>query len=175
MPRLRRRLFTLLCSLCLILCIFISILWLRSRYFSEVLTWSNARGPRTIYTTRGGLMIDVLLIDWSGQRDQFRPLKYQRDELREPFNYIPDLSVENGDIDVQWQWAAFSWWERRNPRLNRRLIILSTPFWPIALATALLPMAWLTARVRSRHHHQLRLRSPRHPAAKPLPRMRCCP
>jgi hypothetical protein len=146
----RRLLLTLLSSLSLLLSLATLVFWIRSHHLTDHLSWRNAHGSRVIYTAQGHLMLDLFFTDWSNCPDQYQPLKYRPDISLPPMNYIPILNFDPGDIDTTFQHAGFYWWERRNPRTNRHLIITGAPFWSIAAVTALLPLIWMTLRLRSR-------------------------
>jgi len=144
-----RRLFTLLNILSLLLFLAALILWVRSHQLTDHLSWRNARGSRVIYTAQGHLMLDLFFANWSNHPGQFQPLKYRPDISLAPINYIPVLNFDAGDIDTTFEHVGFYWWERRNRNTNRHLIIVGVPFWSITIITAILPVTWLTLRLRS--------------------------
>jgi len=144
-----RRLFALLTILSLLFFLATLILWVRSHYLSDQISWKNGHGARTIYSADGSLVLDLFFIDWSRQSAAFQPLKYRRDLRLTPMNYILALNFDTGDLYIQWQHAGFCWWERRSPAAGRRLIIMALPFWFVAIIPAILPATYLTLRLRS--------------------------
>jgi hypothetical protein len=144
-----RRLFALLTIFSLLVFLATLILWIRSHHLSDQIQWRNSNGARTIYSAEGSLVLDLFFIDWSREPIEFRSLQYQRDQRRAPLNYILLLNFDAGDIDIEWKHAGFSWWERRSPKAGRRLIIMALPFWFVAIFPGILPVSYLTLRLRS--------------------------
>src|SRR4051812_23101234 len=124
----RRYFFAILSVPSLLLFTATVILWIRSHYVTDHLSWRNAHGSGVIYTARGHLMIDLFFIDWSKYPAEFQPLKYYRDLSLPPMNYIPILNFDRGDVDFTFEHAGFYWWERRNAITQRRIIIAAAPF-----------------------------------------------
>ena len=54
------------------------------------------------------------------------------------------------DVNFDWEWHGFAWHHNRNTRHGTLHAEGFVPFWSVAAATALLPLAWTTSRLRSR-------------------------
>jgi len=150
MARSLRHLFRFLAALSVLLFIASLILWFRSHRFTEMVSWRNAHGSRSIRTASGYLVIDVLNADWSPNPAYFQPLLYDRVIVRPPFNYFKLLGGSIGDIDTDWERAGFEWREKRNPGRQTLLVMFVIPFWAISLVSCLLPGAYIGLRLRTR-------------------------
>lgn len=146
-----RRPHTLAAAISLLLCAATAALWVRSHTTTDMVSWRNKGGARSVRTATGSLEIALLLADWTAEPpQQFHAPQYQRDLPRPPFNWILLMGGSTGDTLADWQHAGFAWHQRRNARLGTLHAIAVVPFWAIAAATAALPLAWTTARLRSR-------------------------
>src|SRR4051794_28930657 len=88
MSRLLRHVFSLITILGVLLFIATVSLWIRSHRFTEMISWRNAHGSRSIRSASGSLVIDWLSADWSPNRAFFQPLRYDREQVHLPFNYL---------------------------------------------------------------------------------------
>jgi hypothetical protein len=150
MRRLARHLFTLCAALSMLLCIAICFLWARSYRMSEQINWRNAGGWRAVRTASGNIDVALLLADWSAYPQEFRRPTYQRDIAQPPFNYLIEMGGNWDDVNFDWEWHGFAWHHNRNTRHGTLHAEGFVPFWSVAAATALLPLAWTTSRLRSR-------------------------
>jgi len=155
MPRL---LFTLASILSLLLlCIALATFWLRSYTLSDQLFWNRADGRFWSYSAPGRLVLGR----WrSSPFDQPLPtedhaLEYRHDTIAYAGNRFLFMNGEIGDIDISNEFAAFAWYEKRT-RTGRIYSQWVSPFAPLAAATAILPLTWLTLATRS--HLRLRRR-----------------
>jgi len=132
----------------------ICILWPRSHYVSDNLTWCNASGWREIYTWRGHLVINRLPGDYSASPQQFQKFKFEQEDILQ--RSLPDLDPrkqlggEPDDTHSTWQRAGFAWQELRNARLGTNQVAAVLPLWSLALVTALPPSIWTIGRIRRR-------------------------
>jgi len=130
----------------------ICILWPRSHYVSDNLTWCNASGWREVYTYRGHLVINLLPGDYSASPQQFQKPKFDREDILQ--RSLPDLDPrkqlggEPDDTHSTWQRAGFAWQELRNARLGTRQMAAVLPLWSLTLITAILPSLWTIRRLR---------------------------
>jgi predicted RNA-binding Zn-ribbon protein involved in translation (DUF1610 family) len=143
----RRRLFTLLSAMSLLLCVGTCALWARSYKLSDQLDWDG--GWRTVNSAHGRIVVGLLLGDRSGLPAQFYGLKYRRDTAYRPFNYLLELDAEQGDTDLSWEWGGFAWYSKQNAR-GVLYGMAVAPFWCVVAATAVLPLGWATMRWRPR-------------------------
>ena len=146
----RRGLFTISSAISLLLCIAVCTLWIRSYWLGDTVTWANADGHRRIRTASGSLSIHLALEDWSTVPARFQPLRYQRDDWSTPMNWHVFLSPNPGNVHTSWEFAGFAWYQLRNTRTGARSVISVTPFWSLALVTAVPPLIWVTRRLRDR-------------------------
>src|SRR4051812_5713509 len=115
MPRALRHIFALATIVSLLLFIATLILWFRSHRLTDMVSWRNANGSKSIRSAAGHVVVDVLNADWSPNPTYFQPLRYDRDIVRPPFNYFRLLGGSAGDINTYWERAGFEWHEKRNP------------------------------------------------------------
>ena len=147
-----RRLFTLAAATSLLLFIAVAVCWLRSYFFSDLLTWTTATGRTAFCTRQGHLVLHLFRADRSNQPANTFGFKHDTDL---PAGPSQDLFVrlvlggQRGDVQTYWEHAGFAWWHYR--RLDGvRNIIAVAPFWALAVATAALPLTWTARRFRSR-------------------------
>jgi hypothetical protein len=147
--------FTLSSALSLLLCIATCFLWPRSYRWSDQFIWTHPRGQRSILSNDGHLFLSLFRADWSRQPQNTLGLRYQRDTS------FPTSAAIFGrlyvypdprNLTVTWNGAGFGY--QKFLRYDGvRNISFAAPFWSIALATVLLPVAWITRRLRSRRRH----------------------
>lgn len=142
----------------LLLCIALCIIWVRSYQMSEQINWRNAGGWRAVCSARGDLEVALLLADWSNYPQEFRAPRYERDAPRPPFNYLMLLGGDVGDVYFDWERRGFAWHQKRSPRGALHAEAFA-PFWSLVAATALLPLAWSTSRIRSRRRRRRQLKA----------------
>lgn len=146
----KRRIFTILAGVSLLLFVAVMVLWVRSYELSDRIHWRHERGWRLVRTAKGYVVLNLFLADRSNRREDFHGPRYERGEAQAPFNHLIFLGGARGDTLFSWEWAGFAWHERRNVRLGRLQGIAVAPFWSIGAVTAALPVIWGTLRVRSR-------------------------
>jgi 4-amino-4-deoxy-L-arabinose transferase-like glycosyltransferase len=154
--RMRRRLFTLVSALSLVLCVATCVLWARSVGHVEYVFWSspghmaemkNPDGVLGLILTRDSLLYPI----WSSASGPYgwafeRPPMANRDRS--------SLSTESFN-----RWGfGFHWVKTRLGGAwrfgGRRLLILYLPFWVPVLLTAIMPACWATKAFRhSRRKH----------------------
>ncbi len=136
----------------LAICLLIHLLWLRSHFGTEELSWSNTGGSRSIGTAAGHLELGLLVADWSGQpATQFQPLKYEREPtVRTPINIVGMLCSSVGDEHYDFEWGGLFWHAKLNFKQDVHNISAAAPCWLLAFATMLLPIAVTIVRLRKR-------------------------
>jgi hypothetical protein len=125
------------------------VLWARSDALSDQFTWRTHSDWRSLRTARGHLVLHLYTADWAGWSPDTYGLHYQREAAYRPFNFLLFVSIETGDTDISWERAGFAWYSKRTARGPLSAIAVA-PFWSVAAATALLPVAWTISRWRSR-------------------------
>jgi hypothetical protein len=150
MRRLARHLFTLCAAISLLVGVAVCVLWKRSYRLSEQVNWRNADAWRTVRTASGNVEVALLVTDWSAYAQLFHAPRYERDVARPPFNFLRLMGGNSGDVNSNWEWRGFAWHQKRNTRLGSLHAQGFVPFWSIAAVTLLLPLAWVTLRLRSR-------------------------
>lgn len=149
--RVLRHLCLFLTLLSLLLCMAMSVFWYRSYRYTERLTYRATSGSRSLYTRQGDLVLYILRADWSNQPASFFGLRYDYDQPGPASSYLfirHELSFEAGSTDFFWQRGQFAWWDRRRPDGVLYLMAVA-PFWSLALATAIPPLALLSLRLRA--------------------------
>jgi hypothetical protein len=137
-------------GLSLVLFVATVVLWVRSYRFTERVYWQCDGGSRSVRSARGYLVVDLLLADWSDHADLFHGPRYERDEVRPPFNWLLMLGGSSGDRDTFWVRGGFAWYEKRNRARGTLAAMGVAPFWSIAAITAALPVGWTAMKWRSR-------------------------
>lgn len=129
----------------------VHILWLRSYSCTDTVDWRNSGGWRSVRTAAGHLEVRLVLVDLSGQPPaQFHGPRYERDQVRPPFNHLLALSRSLGDIDIDWELGGFAWYAMLNPQRGVHHSLVVLPCWFLAALTLLLPLLTTTLRLRSR-------------------------
>jgi hypothetical protein len=147
-----RRMIQISAWISLAVCLLIHLLWLRSHFCSEELTWSNSAGWRSIGTAAGHLEIGLLVTDWSGQpATKFQPLKYERESrVRPPINILGLLCSSVGDEHYDFEWGGIFWHAKLNFKHGVHHVSAAAPCWLLAFGTMLLPIAATIVRLRKR-------------------------
>jgi hypothetical protein len=131
----------------------ICILWARSYHLSDQLVWRRLDGATSIRSAQGSVVLTVHASSWTGYPADYYGLKYTRDL---PRSSIDDrvgmmlLNVNQGDTFFIRNWGGFSWdlWQGRGR--GSLITTLVAPFWSLAAATSILPLAWPIRRWRVR-------------------------
>ena len=158
MHRLVRFFFSLIRTLSLLLFVAAIILWFRSYYLTDQITWQNTGGWRQIRTAQGHFVLGFFLDDWSDLPASREPLRYQRDEVRPPINYLLFESPDPDDTWASWDQAGFAYYHKRSVAKSRLAVIAAAPGWSIVLASAIFPLTWITTRIRARLRRRRLLR-----------------
>ena len=153
----KRGLFTTLSTLSLLLCVAVVGLWVRSYRWTDSLAWPGADGWRSV----GSASVYVVLqLNWEESPNVSGDgggLRYQRmGAYSAPHYAVAYGPVRPGDTFVGWELGDAGWYTVRNVN-GVRSVTGVAPFWCIALAIALLPLSWLSVRLRS-HLRQRRER-----------------
>lgn len=139
----------------LLLLVTVCVLWVRSYFLSDRITWKRSDGMRSIQTASGHIVLDLRLSDYAGVI-QLMPdwcgLEYDPTGVGRPFNSLPMLARQPDDENISREWGGFAWYEKRNARKKFRWVIGSVPMWWVAIATAQLPLAWRIFRRWVRAH-----------------------
>ena len=153
----KRRLFSLLSAISLLLCVATCGVWVRSHWVSDQLLWNRARNVQSVMTGMGQVAATLFIGNNSGQPANSYTLQYTRDKAFSPGNWLMFLSPEPSDINISWEGAGFTWYERRE--LSGIISVYATvPLWSITLITAALPLTWAMKGWRRRYG---RTRKPR--------------
>lgn len=147
-----------------VLCAAVCVVWVRSYWYSEEVSWRGDRGWRSVRSATGYVEIGLLAADWSSRPDLFHGPKYGRTEAGPPVNWLQELGGSVGDTDSDWEWHGFAWHEKRNARRDTWCAEGYAPFWAPAAVTAALPVGWAGLWCRSRVRTRRRRASGRCPA-----------
>lgn len=140
----RRHLLTICAALSLLACLALAALWARSYAVEDSVDWRRADAWRLVRSSRGHLIVDLNVSDWSGGR---KGLRYAK-EASNP-NSLADaklrgytLSISPRDTVVRWEWGGFAWWQWRSAVGGNSIATLIVPLRPAIAATALPPLGW---------------------------------
>jgi hypothetical protein len=142
----KRRLLNLLTALSLVVCVAAGAVWVRSHWAGDYLSWGDKRGLTGVITGRGDVMIyrESVVVDGVEMGDWAWGRKW---ESREP----SDL----GKMRPAYTRPHFDRFGFRYETGQRgqevRNVGVYVPVWPLALASSVLPAAWLWRRgIRAR-------------------------
>jgi hypothetical protein len=151
----RRRLFTLLSVVSLVLCVVTCVLWVQSHQRSESVGWY---GPRV----DGSLWVDwsVGIVRVFYRRDNHRTdwggvTEFEYDAATPPRPIPLDPVFLRETLTDTWGWAGLLYGTNRdggNRGTNGATLVV--PFAWMAAATGLLPTAWLVRRARHGRRHR---------------------
>jgi hypothetical protein len=153
MRRFVRHLFTLCSALSLLLCVAVCVLWVRSHGLTDKVVWRRIDGERSIRSAEGRILLALYLRDRRGEPAEWYGLEYTRSRANPVgFELYTTLFMggERGDTIARYERDSFAWSHRRNARRGTLIAHGAAPFWSIALATAVPPLAWTARRWRSR-------------------------
>lgn len=142
MRRLPRVLFTLFAAASLFLCHAVCALWARSYTASDDLRWEDAQGSRSVRSAQGDVEVWLFAAGWPALPGSGSSFRYRNEQARPPINPFLFMCHNPGDTYGGWEWGGFVWQQRRNERLGRMHGYGVVPFWSVAAATALPPLAW---------------------------------
>ena len=148
--RLRRRLLGIFALVSLLLLIAACGMWVRSYFVTDRINWRHTRGDNLLQGGRGFAEFSGWFGDNSRQPADWYGVRYQKDLPQRPSNFMVFLNWDPGDVWINHAWGGFEWHEKRDARRPARTVLVIIPFWWLAVATALTPVAWLVSRVRSR-------------------------
>jgi hypothetical protein len=155
----KRRLFTLLSALSLLLFVAVVVLWVRSYRLTDSLAWPGDDGWRSVGSASGYMVLQLNSEDAPPRTANDGWPRYQRmGAYTAPHYAVAYGPVRPGDAFVDWELGDAGWYTVRNVN-GVRSVTGVAPFWCIALATALPPLSWLGVRLRS-HVRQRRERRP---------------
>jgi hypothetical protein len=160
----KRRLFTSVSGLSLILCF--ALFWVRSYWILEAWTWNRTDIDTSVELLRDGA-IGRGEIDFQYQRDA-----WNKQEMGRDFQLTPLPSEQRGfhwcgghpvgtwqphGRFKKFQLLGFSYEhkDRSNPTAARAYLHVGVSFWALALLTSFLPAVWLF------HEHRRRMRNRR--------------
>jgi hypothetical protein len=160
----KRRLFEILASLSLLVCVAMVVLWVRSHFVADMLDWREywtrpAGGGETEFHQRQTVARSSL---GSLRMTTQYGVSVGLDQPAPMFNKGPELWVHHeapGPVQTAtgvtylWNWMGFRFGTREAtyvPRTRLRLIGGAVPCWAIVAASALLPGVWAVAAVRRR-------------------------
>ena len=154
----RRRLFTLAALLSLVLCVAVTVLWVRSYWVAGYVShgWEqpefvapadNMTNDQVVYAS---LNYGLCFFGWSlgGPGVFAHPLQHQSEPAMSRDDYDQVLKSRR-DLGAGWAFldVAYEAHERDSVTYSRRL---RAPLWPICLASAVLPLLWLRHRLLHR-------------------------
>lgn len=146
----RRRLFALCSALSLLASVFTCAIWARSHWTGDELRWGWKHGVVWVWTPKDYLQIGLFLGDCSDEPAAFYGLKHSPSPIIRPFNTFGLMEIDPPDKLVTWEWGGFAWYSIQHPKTGNVQAQAVAPFWSIAAVTALLPLAWIILRLRSR-------------------------
>jgi hypothetical protein len=126
--------------------------WVRGYFVEDVINWRRADAWRVLRSSRGHLIYDVNLSNWSAG-----PLgwKYATDvasasTLLNAKVSGATLSIGPRDRWTNGEYGGFEWWRWSSPRGNS-IAMFAAPVWSVAAVTLIVPVGWVLSRVyRSR-------------------------
>jgi hypothetical protein len=159
----KRRLPNSLTALSLLLCAAVCLLWVRSYWREGSLTWTGARGPRTVVAGERwievpwgeGVISMAVLRPEAGQTAPGMWRAYSSDAARHGFSLYRRILRRSRGSELLWRMGFGSWGTDVYSRDGRFLFgyrYCGVPFWSICVLTAVAPAVWLgrQAKVRSR-------------------------
>jgi hypothetical protein len=146
----RRRLFTSVSIISLLICLGLSVLWQRSYHSSDQLTWRRPGGDRTFRTMRGSFSV-AWDLGFPSQVNGPHVLDYKN--LAAAFDCIDPILLmctESGEIYEYWSRGGFCWIKKDRPRSGTYMARVIAPLWSVTAMAAFLPLTWTTLAVRTR-------------------------
>ena len=146
-----RRLFNFATGASLLLTAAVCLLWWQSYARSEKVTWSRDNHLTYLRAAPGQAVLYLYHAKYPLLSRDVRGLQFSRDTATSPqlemFSVLLLCSDPSARL-VQWEHAGFAWSHRRS---SRDLIVTAVaPFWSLAGATSMFPLAWTGVRVRRR-------------------------
>jgi len=150
MRRWGRHAFTLCSAVSLVMLVAVAVAWVRSYWWTDQLVWTRIDGNRFLQSARGHLWLQMQLGDLSGLPPDDFGLDYRRFQPYSPPHsllsfYGPDDRFVGGS---SFRRAGFEWYTLE----DGNGIVVATGVArcsSIALAMAVLPLAWGTSRAVS--------------------------
>ena len=141
----RRRLFTLVSALSLLLCISTAVLWVRSYHVADAFTWSRWEASAGysgtgVLSEHGRLLWNDMRLPRKGQPPDDLGLSWTREQ---PRPYLPSASA-----GPAWERAGFRWSWLQDDVIGLRGRAGSAPHWAAVSLSAVLPASWLVRRCR---------------------------
>ena len=143
-----RRLLNLLTALSLMLCVAVMVLWVRSHWAGDYVSWGDKRGLGGIITGRGDMMVysESVVVDGVEMGEWAWGLQW---ESREPVDL---RKMRPAYTQPHFERFGFRW-ETGKRSKDLRNVEGYVPLWSLAFVTSALPAAWLWRRVnRDRHN-----------------------
>jgi hypothetical protein len=146
-----RRLFNLATGASVLLTAAIGLCWWQSYACSEKVTWCRDNQLTYVRAAPGRAVLYLYRANYPLTSRDVRGVQFSREaaassqlEMLTVLLLCSDSSVRL----VHWQHAGFGWSHRRS---SRDLIVTAVaPFWSLAGATSMFPLAWTGVRVRRR-------------------------
>ena len=175
----KRRLFTILSALSLLLCVAVCVLWVRSHFVADTLMWyrDDEHAQRTesegtiLFSAGGGFSLDRSLYVMAGRiPDVLRTATRKRFLPKPGFSWTRDLVrvapyADDSTLGFYWhQSADDSTYELRREDGGGRMRATSwaygfaVPYWSVALLTGVSPVYWLVGGARRRVRSRVRSR-----------------
>jgi hypothetical protein len=156
MNRFARRALSFFSALSLLLFIAVAVLWLRSYGVTDQLLWRRTTGYYHVRSAPGHLVIEMNISDWSQAPAEFYGLKYANESppTSVASSQLSGLSVGPRDILSHGHWHGFWWFRWTSANRSAAIAAGGVPLWSVVSLAAILPLAWLVAKVRSRARHR---------------------
>jgi hypothetical protein len=149
-----RRVLNLLTALSLLLCVAACVLWARSYWREDTLTWTGTRGPRIVGDGErwievawgeGVICLSVRRPE-AGQPASGMWRAYSFDATRRDFFYNRRILRRHFGSELLWRMGFGTWGTDAYSRDGRFLFgsrYYGVPFWSVCVLTAVAPAVWL--------------------------------
>ena len=157
----RRRLFTVFCALSLVLCLVTVVLWIRTYFVPEIISWQNSKHQTNIVLVSGSFLI-ARATALPDQEDLPHWLHWEQNHSRRRVeNYMMTYDarswVKFGQPRVT-EIFGYTFAEIRMPFFGEDRRSLVGPILPMTAVTAVLPV-WSLLRIRRERLRKRRARS----------------
>lgn len=153
----RRKLFTAISVVSLLLCVAMVVLWVRGRFVSDFLWWNGQHLVVGAFNSRGQVQVTVRhFVSGAPNRP---PMRWEWFAERPPRNLEADADHNGWNSSVGL--TGIACWSNTDAVLISHDVLL--PIWPVFLLAALIPSWWTVRRLswRRRAHRLAAGRCPR--------------
>ena len=138
----RRRFFSILSSVSIVLFAGAVVLWVRSYRVMDEVLWGPAHGYASLWTAKGHLAFSLIMTRRPKNPKDISGLEYRRDQATPPFNFLLLMDIDPADRQIDWQLGGFTFYSRRDIRNGNVDMLMYVPFWFVATGMAAMPLAW---------------------------------